>query len=484
VTPTINDIVLFHSRLRPEAPAIFHRRGVVTYRQFVRDIGRLASELNAQKIGPGPVAVVYQRNYLHLLLWFALERLGIASVSLRQVQSPIPWELTEPLCVVSPTAPSGTDRRWIHIGEDWPQSSDVAEFSGSAQPSAEALVHIVLSSGSTGLPKAIPVTRRVQMARIEEHVRDFGLTQHSRFITAHPMSNGPCYWTMLATLSVGGMVILPGGVEQFLLSAELFLATHLSCSPHALAELLKGGGSSSPLTSLQRLDVAGSLLPRKVADEAQRRFTPNLFLTYGSTEAGRTAFGRAGPLEGLEGAVGHVSPWVDVEIVDEDNIPVSRGREGRLRVRSPGLIDEYYRDLRATTASFHDGWFYPGDLCVLEESGVLRVLGRVDDVINTGGDKISAVAAEEKLRSVAGVSDVAVFAVTEPDGAVRVWAAVVGGEGLNKASLTEVAQQARVARVMHAKTLPRNENGKVLLHVLREQAGRSFSADASRGLAN
>src|SRR5262249_13111458 len=146
------------------------------------------------------------------------------------------------------------------------------------------LVHIVLSSGSTGRPKAVPVSRRVLLARIQEHVRDFGLSTESRFITSFPMSNGPCYWATLATLAAGGTVLLANTAQQLLLFVDLLSATHLTCSPPALADLLKSTDKvPRSLSSLRRLDVAGSLLPSHVAQLAQERFTPNLFITYGST---------------------------------------------------------------------------------------------------------------------------------------------------------------------------------------------------------
>ena len=167
-----------------------------------------------------------------------------------------------------------------------------------------------------------------------------------------------------------------------------------------------------------------------------------------------------------------VSPLRTIEVVDEEDGTLPAGALGQLRVKIAGGLTGYYDDQEASDAFFRDGWFYPGDICVIDKRGILKLLGRSDDLINAGGSKISAVSAEEKLRAIQGVLDVAVFGITDTTGNVRAWAAIKATPQIDKIKLNDVAARASVSKVMFVEALPRNENGKVVKSVLREHGER------------
>src|SRR5206468_2513727 len=123
----------------------------------------------------------------------------------------------------------------------------------------------------------------------------------------------------------------------------------------------------------------------KLLQDARFFLTPNLFITYGTTETGRVARTDAAVALADPTAVGYLTPWLETEIVDEADRPVPAGQEGRVRVRGAQVITSYYRAEVATRRSFRDGWFHPGDIGVLAESGLLRLTGRIEDVIVRDG---------------------------------------------------------------------------------------------------
>jgi acyl-coenzyme A synthetase/AMP-(fatty) acid ligase len=133
-----------------------------------------------------------------------------------------------------------------------------------------------------------------------------------------------------------------------------------------------------------------------------------------------------------------------------------------------------------TAKHLRDGWFYPGDIGVLNEDGLLKITSRTDDVVNLGGIKVSPLGAEEALRSVYGVQDVAAFVVPAgPNQVGRLWAAVIRGGAIDPVATKAASRAAKVARVVYVDALPRNEGGKVLKRKLAEAAANILAKEAS-----
>ena len=85
---------------------------------------------------------------------------------------------------------------------------------------------------------------------------------------------------------------------------------------------------------------------------------------------------------------GRPLPGVELEVVDAEDRPQPPGCGGAIRLRAPGMAEGYLDNPQQTAQRFRDGWFYPGDIARWEPDGVLRLLGRADDVVNLGGFKL------------------------------------------------------------------------------------------------
>jgi acyl-CoA synthetase (AMP-forming)/AMP-acid ligase II len=141
---------------------------------------------------------------------------------------------------------------------------------------------------------------------------------------------------------------------------------------------------------------------------------------YGSTEAGPgTVLGTA-DLERKTGSVGLASPGVEVRLT----------REGEICVRSPFLMDGYFEDDEATRAALdEDGWYHTGDVGVFDADGYLSVVGRVRDVIRTGGETVGPAEVEGVLAGHPALAEVAVVGVPDPAWGEVVCAVVVLTDG-------------------------------------------------------
>jgi acyl-CoA synthetase (AMP-forming)/AMP-acid ligase II len=150
---------------------------------------------------------------------------------------------------------------------------------------------------------------------------------------------------------------------------------------------------------------------------------------YGMTETTHQASSEPLPGRGPRkpGSVGRPA-GVNVRVVDQNGHSCPAGAVGEVWVHGPTVTQGYLADTAATASSFADGWFRTGDLGSLDEDGYLFLTGRIKNVINRGGEKISPEHVEAVLTGCAGVAEAAVFAIPDVTYGERVGAAVVVGE--------------------------------------------------------
>jgi acyl-CoA synthetase (AMP-forming)/AMP-acid ligase II len=480
------DHIVFQARLRPAALAVWGPGGAITYQALIREVDGLATELLERNLTRQDlVGIEMGFTYLHLLLILALDRLTIPSLSftVRDAVSASSAELAAlgmTTMISSEAAPSDPPCRWIAMAEQHrpktasPDSARLARLDSSP----EDLVRLMWSSGTTGGAKASPVTRTLQQNRAHLRRLSGGFGPRTRYFAGMPFSTAVGYTRLFGVLSAGGAIVLPNPSIDFVTLANALGVTTTTGAPAMLAELLgRDGGSIRRLETMPVFEVLGEHLPAALARDARLFLTPNLRSIYGSTETDQVAMADAAIAMNDPSAVGFVMPWIDAEIVDVADRPLPFGQEGRLRVRGDPVIPKYYRNEAATRRNFRDGWFYLGDLGVITPDRLLRVTGRVEDMITREGISLSPLPLEEMIRGVPGVRDVAVFMLANAGDDADICAALVLEPGAESAKTvpqirTRLGGQAP-ARMFVLDRLPRNATGKVRRRELAEMAQRS-----------
>jgi acyl-CoA synthetase (AMP-forming)/AMP-acid ligase II len=186
-----------------------------------------------------------------------------------------------------------------------------------------------------------------------------------------------------------------------------------------LAEL-DGGGRRWDVSSLREADTGTSATPPELITAIRQQLpgtTTRVF--YGSTEAGAGACLGPEDLERKPGSVGLPSPGVDLRLSDSGEVCLG----GEL------LMDGYFEDPGATADALREGWYHSGDLGVLDDEGYLSIVGRVRDVIRTGGETVAPAEVERVLGDLPGVADVAVVGMPDPTWGEIVCAVVVAASG-------------------------------------------------------
>jgi acyl-coenzyme A synthetase/AMP-(fatty) acid ligase len=207
--------------------------------------------------------------------------------------------------------------------------------------------------------------------------------------------------------------------------------------------------------------MGGAAIGRDGIRRIRATLCRNVINEYASTEAGLAAMAPFDLLDGVPGAVGFVTPWAEVEIVDDAGRNVQAGHDGMVRYRTP----QFLGNVGNGTAT-GEQWFYPGDIGRLTDDGMLCLTGRTSDLINIGGVKVSARQIEETLESMEEVREAAACGIEDASGMERLWVAVVTNGPMNADALKSKAQAHpdignNLSELFVLPELPRGDLGKV-----------------------
>ncbi|MEU1753392.1 AMP-binding protein [Micromonospora matsumotoense] len=360
----------------------------------------------------------------------------------------------------------------------------------AAAPAGSAVALFLLSGGTTGVPKLIARTHDdygYMMRRAAELSEVDATTVYLAVLPlahGYPMA-GP---GLLGTLLAGGrVVILPSPApERAFEAVQRERVTFTSLVPAAVQRWLeyRDKDPDRDLGSLRRVQVAGS----RLADQVAQRVTPvlgcELQQVYGMAEGLLCLTRPADPPDVVCHSQGRpICPDDELRLVDEDGRPVPPGEAGVLLTRGPYTPRGYYRSPELTARAFVDGWYNTGDIVRLRPDGNLVIEGRDKDLINRGGEKISAEEVENFAYQLDAVSLAAAVAMPDAELGERVCLYVVPqpGRAVGLDEVRAVMQRAGVAAfklpelLVTVDELPYTAVGKVNKKQLR--------ADISRRLA-
>ncbi len=261
------------------------------------------------------------------------------------------------------------------------------------------------TSGTTGKPKALLLSYRMAFDRSAAVRGDFSGAE-TRFCSLFPCTVRPFFVRAMAAL-LNGSTIVDSLDPAFLIKEQVTLVA--GAPRHATDWAAK----SRATRKLPKLQVSGAALSKLQIEDLLRHFDV-VEDVYGSSETNKAyvTYYRAGP-DGIESA--GVPQDSVVEIVDDQGQPCKAGAPGLIRIKNTYSVDHYEDAPEATSRTFRDGWFLPGDRASWSESGALSILGRTDTLLNVDGDKIDPVAIESVLMSVSGVRLAAVFRDPRPE---------------------------------------------------------------------
>lgn len=271
------------------------------------------------------------------------------------------------------------------------------------------------TSGTTSNPKKVMLTHRNLLANIQSNVTSLELNCNDRCLIVLPMCFGYCNTSQFLThFYLGGSIVIYDGTfvpVRFFHYIEKYGCTNTTCIPTMLYLITKSKKSNYSLQSLRYICFGGGTISLDVLKKVSK-WLPNVGIvqTYGQTEASpRITCLLPQDSERKIGSVGRPIPGVRVKVVDEDGKELPANCRGEIVVKGDNIMKGYYKRPEETAKVIRNGWLYTGDIGRFDAEGYLYVVGRIKNVIITGGLNIYPEEIEEVLRSYSDVEEALVL---------------------------------------------------------------------------
>ncbi|MHA6195950.1 (2,3-dihydroxybenzoyl)adenylate synthase [Pseudomonas wadenswilerensis] len=431
IDQTLDRILVERAQAQPQALAIICGERRFTYAQLDTLSSNLASRLAERGLGQGDTALVQLPNVAEFyIVLFALLKAGI--VPLGALFSHRKLELGAYAKQIVPRLLVGAREHEVFrddsykeafaqvgavpeitllLGEDNPDNNlahwidtPALQAMAFAPTPADQVALFQLSGGSTGIPKLIPRTHNDYHYNARTCADICALDSHTRFLCAVPAPHNFLLSSpgALGVFHGGGCVVMAATPEP--LSCFELVRRHeintVALVPSAVALWLQAAPAHrEQLQSLEYLQVGGAVFADSLARQVPGVLGCKLQQVFGMAE-GLINYTRLDDSdEQIFTTQGRpISPADEIRILDEDGVPVAPGETGMLATRGPYTFCGYYKSPEQNASAFDsEGFYYSGDLVQLTPTGDLRVVGRIKDQINRGGEKVASEEIENLL---------------------------------------------------------------------------------------
>jgi 2,3-dihydroxybenzoate-AMP ligase/mycobactin salicyl-AMP ligase len=354
------------------------------------------------------------------------------------------------------------------------------------RPDPDEVSHIMPTGGTTGLPKASVRTHNCYICNIEYHSRAWEITSNDTLMVITPVAHSMAmHWGIGAAIfNYAKLVLLdsvqPESICEWIKSEKV---TAIPSVPALITRMVEMEDLEKyDLSSLRTISVGGAPstpdLVRAVYDKLKCTFING----FGSSEGTNTATRPGDSIDIICNSVGRkVCPYDTIKLIDEEGKEVPPGAEGELVSKGPGIFTGYFKSPDENNKIFTiDGFFKTGDKARKDQQGNITITGRIKDIINRGGEKISAVEIENLMSANPDIREAAVVGMPDKVLGERICAYVTLKSGANLtfeeiiAFLKEkgASVQQLPERIEFIEALPLTKVGKVDKKVLREDIAK------------
>jgi long-chain acyl-CoA synthetase len=482
----------------PDKPAIIFEDRSWTYAEVRDHACRAARVLEGLEVKQGDRVALLMPNIPEFVyLYFAVQMLGAVAVSLNvmlkqnelryvlndcqagvvltvaELAPRIPTDLADPcqVVVVDDAADLALPRRMA-------QAQGLAAIAPTLPDDPAAIVY---TSGTTGFPKGAVLSQSNLHFNAQAKHHYCGMTPSDRLLLFVPLFH--CFGqnaVMISGLHAGATLIMHRRfqLEQIIDSISRHQVTMFFGVPTIYVSMLNAGVPLAMLASIRYYFSAASILQEATARAWAQQYGIVINEGYGLTETSPFAsynhdrhyrFGSIGtPIKGVE-----------MKIVDEALNELPHGEKGEIVIKGPNVMLGYWNELNQPSSVIKDGWFHSGDIGTMDSQGYFYIVDRIKDMVNVAGFKVYPSDVERIIHTHPAVKDVAVYGVSDPLKNEVVYADIVLHDAaaatldaINTFCGEHMANYKKPAVITIVSSIPRNPAGKVLKHVLREQAQR------------
>lgn len=498
--------------------------GQWTYRELREKVDRLAISLMKRGIKPKEwVLLQFPNWHEYVIAFFAMQKIGALTLLLipRHNQSEINHlcSLTKPVAWIVPKQYGKIDYQPVidDVLKENPQIRQIVQVraeKGGKYPTLEELIeeaqltpenlkaleerrpdpdevsHIMPTGGTTGLPKASVRTHNCYICNVEYHSRVWEITSNDTLMVITPVGHSMAmHWGIgAALLNFSKLVLLdstqPNDVCAWIQQEKV---TAMPSVPAVIARMVNMEGLEKyDLTSLKKICVGGAPSTPELLRAAYDKLKCIVINGFGSSEGTNTATRPGDSIDVIVSSVGRPAcPYDTIKIIDDAGNEVPPGTEGELVSKGPGIFTGYFKSQEENKETFTpDGFFKTGDKARKDQFGNITITGRIKDIINRGGEKISALEIEHRLSAHPQIHEAAVVGMPDQVLGERICAYVVLNPGA-KPSLEEIVAflkangasvQQLPERIEFIEALPATKVGKVDKKALREDIKKRLGA--------
>ena len=425
---TLVEAVLSHSKTNGDKSAVILKKTVLSYAQLAKLIRKTAGVLQEQygiSAGdrvmisglskPEYLVVLLGIQYLHAIT-VPLDKVWLEDTVLRL------YDFIQPKAVITDMPVHRTGVNIVSLrGLYETVQNGVDTDLPYVLPEPDGIVEMLFTTGTTGTPKGVMLTYQNICSITNNNIEGVGIRPEDVVLDALPLCHSLGLREARMTLYVGATLVIQNGFSfprELRANIEEFHCTGFVCVPAIMEQLTRSiEGFSDLFRHFRYIEIgAGSLSYDLRKRLPQMLPETQIYNTWGSSESGGVIFLDVNHRQDKITALGKPVSTAKVKVIGENGEEITAtdiNNAGRLAVSGKMIMAGYYNMPEVNRATLVHGWLYTNDLVYTDDEGFVYMLGRADDIINVGGEKVSPIEVENVATEYEKVRDAACIGVAD-----------------------------------------------------------------------
>ena len=425
---TIVEAILHHAETNGDKPAVVLKKTVLTYSELARQIKAAAAILSEQygvsegdKVmvsglsKPDYIVVLFGLQYLHAIT-VPLDKTWLEDTIIRL------YEFIQPKWIITDLTLHRDDVKTVSLRELYREAAQgCACLPEYRLPKSEQIAEMLFTTGTTGMPKGAMLTYGNILSITENNIRGVGIRADDVVLDALPLCHSLGLREARMVLYTGATLVIQNGftfLKELRNNISEYRCTGFVCVPAIMEQLTRTmDGFSELFSSLRFMEIGAGSLSYDLRKRLPQ-LLPNteIFNTWGSSETGGVIFLDVKNRQDKITALGKPVETAEIKAVGDDGREIhatSIENAGRLAIKGSMTMAGYYNMPDVNEQTIVDGWLITNDLVYTDDEGFVYMLGRADDIINTGGEKVSPIEVENTATEFVQVHDAACIGVPD-----------------------------------------------------------------------
>ena len=415
---SIIDLIEKNVEKNPTKIAIIDGERQISYEKLFQEIQKFSRNLSFLE-KKEVISLVSENSISFIISYFGIINLGkIVHLISPEISKSNLLEQLDSTDSEAIICPRSTIDRFLSINSGTTPIFELEEIASNQKSSLNhkfknEMTYLIYTSGTTSKPKGVAVSHSMIEFTTRNIIDVLDYSDSDVDLVPLPLYHSFGLGCVHTSLCVGSTLVLlknSMNLENILETINKFNVTTLAAIPATLTKLLKLNTKNFEdfFKEIRLIVTNSTTIPKKTVLEYKKILRKgNLATYYGLTEASRSTFMIFDSKNGREESVGKVAPNVEIKIENEKQ---DKSDIGEIYIRGKNVIKKYWKNSEADKNLF-DGWLKTGDMGYLDNEGFLFLKGRNDEIINIGGEKVSPLDIEEKVKEIPEIDDAAAFGI-------------------------------------------------------------------------